>query len=45
MKNPRKLSPRAVVAATVVAEIVAPGASAVTAQLTTRSRDRLKRPR
>jgi hypothetical protein len=42
MKNPRKHAPMAVVAATVVAEIGAPGASA---HLTTCSRDRVNRPR
>ena len=42
MKNPRKLAPMAVV---VAAEIAAPGASAVTAHLTTCSRDRVNRPR
>lgn len=45
MKNPLELAPMAVAAATVVAEIVAPAASAVTAHLTTCSRDRVNRSR
>ena len=44
MKNPRKLAPMAVVVAA-EREIVAPGASAATAHLMTRSRHRVNRPR
>jgi hypothetical protein len=45
MKNPRELAPRAVLAAVAEAEIAAPGTAAVTAHLTSCSRDCVNRLR